>query len=144
MKKKASALPLSKPIARAAVSSRFGARIDPFLRRPALHTGVDFRGPSGYPVRCTAAGKVVTAGYTGGYGNMVEVDHGNGVTTRYGHLSSILVKPGQSLALGTVVGKIGSTGRSTGPHLHYEVRTRGRPIDPMIYIRAGADLSPLL
>jgi murein DD-endopeptidase MepM/ murein hydrolase activator NlpD len=143
-KRTAVALPLSRPIPNAAVTSTFGARMDPFLGRPAMHTGVDFRAAAGYPIRATAAGTVVTAEYTGGYGNMVEVDHGNGLTTRYAHLSRIVVKPGDIVAKGSIVGRAGSTGRSTGPHVHYEVRVDGSAIDPMRYIRAGSEIAPLL
>ena len=128
----------------AAVTSRFGTRLDPFLRRPALHTGVDFRAPKGYPVRSTAAGTVAIAEYNGGYGKMVEIDHGNGVTTRYGHLSRISVKTGDTIAKGALVGRAGSTGRSTGPHVHYEIRIDGEAIDPMRYIRAGSEIGSLL
>jgi murein DD-endopeptidase MepM/ murein hydrolase activator NlpD len=119
------------------VTSTFGYRTDPFLGRPALHSGMDFRGDYGEPVRATAAGRVITAGAAGGYGNMVEVDHGAGLTTRYGHLSRILVEDGQWVAAGATLGAIGSTGRSTGPHLHYEVRVDGAPVDPSRYIKAG-------
>jgi murein DD-endopeptidase MepM/ murein hydrolase activator NlpD len=140
----ASQLPLAKPVPNAAITSRFGTRLDPFLRRPALHTGVDFRAPKGYPVRSTAAGTVATAEYNGGYGKMVEIDHGNGVTTRFGHLSRISVKAGDRVAKGAIVGRAGSTGRSTGPHLHYEVRINGESIDPMRYIRAGSEIGSLL
>jgi murein DD-endopeptidase MepM/ murein hydrolase activator NlpD len=143
-KQRANQLPLSKPIVNAAISSRYGSRVDPFLGRPALHTGIDFRSPKGFPVRATAAGTVVTSEYTGGYGKMVEIDHGNGVTTRYGHMNRLLVKAGDKITKGTVVGRVGSTGRSTGPHLHYEVRVDGNPIDPMRYIRAGGEIAPLL
>jgi murein DD-endopeptidase MepM/ murein hydrolase activator NlpD len=143
-KRTAAALPLWRPIANAAVTSGFGARLDPFLGRPAMHTGIDFRAAAGYPIRATAGGTVVTAEYTGGYGNMVEVDHGNGLTTRYAHLSRIVVKPGDVVAKGAIVGRAGSTGRSTGPHVHYEVRVDGAPIDPMRYIRAGSEIAPLL
>jgi murein DD-endopeptidase MepM/ murein hydrolase activator NlpD len=132
----ASQLPLAKPVTNAAVTSRFGTRLDPFLRRPALHTGVDFRAAKGYPVRSTAGGKVVIAEYNGGYGKMVEIDHGNGVTTRYGHLSRISVKAGDTVAKGALVGRAGSTGRSTG--------LDGEPIDPMRYIRAGTEINSLL
>ena len=140
----AAALPLTRPIANSAITSRFGARLDPFLGRLAMHTGVDFRAAAGYPIRTTAAGTVITAEYTGGYGNMVEVDHGNGLTTRYAHLSRIVVKPGDIVAKGAIVGRAGSTGRSTGPHVHYEVRVDGNAIDPMRYIRAGSEITPLL
>ncbi len=137
-------LPLTKPIAAAPITSRFGPRIDPFLGKPAMHTGVDFRAAPGYPARVTADGTVTTAGYNGGYGNMVEVDHGNGITTRYGHLSRIDVKVGQVVSKGTIIGRAGSTGRSTGPHLHYEVRVDGDAIDPIRYIKAGSEIAPLL
>jgi len=144
MRRFAGELPLAKPMPDAKITSGFGPRLDPFFRRPALHTGVDFRAPSGYPIRATAAGTVVVAGYTRGYGRMVEIDHGNGVTTRFGHLSQVLVKRGQVVTEGALVGRAGSTGRSTGPHLHYEVRLDGRAVDPMSYIKAGAELSPLI
>lgn len=140
----ASALPLTRPIANAAITSRFGARMDPFLGRPAMHPGIDFRAPRGYPARATAGGTVITAEYSGGYGNMVEVDHGNGISTRFGHLGSIDVTVGQVVARGTILGRTGSTGRSTGPHLHYEVRVDGGAIDPMAYIKAGSEIVPLL
>jgi murein DD-endopeptidase MepM/ murein hydrolase activator NlpD len=144
LRQTAEQLPLGKPIPSAAITSGFGPRMDPFLHRPAMHTGIDFRIEPGYPVPATAAGTVISAQYAGGYGNMVEIDHGQGVTTRYAHLSSILVKKGDHVDEGTIVGRAGSTGRSTGPHLHYEVRVNGRAIDPMIYIRAGTELSALL
>jgi len=121
-------------------SSGFGVRIDPFLNRPAMHTGIDFRGNSGEPVRATAAGTVSAAGWSGGYGRMVEVEHANGVSTRYGHLSEIDVKVGQPIKLGQVVGRLGSTGRSTGPHLHYETRIDGEAVDPDKFLRAGVRL----
>ena len=112
-------------------------RTDPFLGRPAMHTGIDFRGDTGEPVHATAAGKVTIAGWNGGYGKMVEIDHGNGLATRYGHLSEIDVKVGQIVRIGQVIGKIGSTGRSTGPHLHYETRIDGEAVDPQKFLRAG-------
>ena len=111
------------------VTSTFGYRTDPFLGKPALHTGIDFRGEYGEPVHATAAGRVIAAGPAGGYGNMVEIDHGAGLTTRYGHLSRIFVEDGQWVKAGAELGAIGSTGRSTGPHLHYEVRVDGAPVD---------------
>ncbi|WP_374547120.1 M23 family metallopeptidase [Rhodoblastus sp.] len=119
------------------VTSTYGYRTDPFLGRPALHTGMDFRGDYGEPVRATAAGRVVSAGPAGGYGNMVEIDHGAGLATRYGHLSRIFVEEGQWISAGSELGAVGSTGRSTGPHLHYEVRVDGAPVDPSRYIKAG-------
>ena len=124
-------------------SSVFGVRTDPFLGRPAMHTGIDFRGDSGDPVHATAAGTVVEAGWSGGYGRMVEIDHGNGFSSRYGHLSKIDVKVGQSIKIGQVIGEIGSTGRSTGPHLHYETRIDGEAVNPQKFLRAGEKLGVL-
>jgi murein DD-endopeptidase MepM/ murein hydrolase activator NlpD len=121
-------------------SSPFGVRLDPFLHVPAMHTGIDFRGTYGEPAHATAAGTVTSAGWSGGYGQMVEIDHGNGLATRYGHLSEIDVRVGQSVRIGQVVGRIGSTGRSTGPHLHYETRVDGEPVDPQKFLKAGAAL----
>jgi murein DD-endopeptidase MepM/ murein hydrolase activator NlpD len=132
-------LPLRRPLyAAAEVTSGFGARIDPFLGRAALHTGVDLRDDYGAAVRATAAGVVTSAGPNAGYGNMVEVDHGNGLTTRYAHLSAVLVAEDQKVEAGTIVGKLGTTGRSTGPHLHYETRIDGEPVDPERFLKAGA------
>jgi hypothetical protein len=122
-------------------TSGFGVRNDPFLGRPAMHTGLDFRAASGDPVRATANGKVVSSGWAGGYGRMVEVDHGNGLSTRYGHLSEINVKVGDPIKIGQVIGAVGSTGRSTGPHLHYETRIEGEAVDPQKFLRAGVRLS---
>jgi murein DD-endopeptidase MepM/ murein hydrolase activator NlpD len=135
-------LPLRKPLSGTLqMTSGFGYRTDPFLGRPALHSGVDLREDFGQPVRATAAGVVIAAGPSGGYGNMVEVDHGGGFSTRYGHLSTILVAPGQQVAPGAVIGRVGSTGRSTGPHLHYEVRADGEAVDPTRFLRAAATLT---
>ena len=135
------AVPVRKPvIGEVDMSSPFGMRMDPFLGRPAIHTGIDLRGEVGEPVRATATGHVSIAGREGGYGNMVEIDHGNGLATRYGHLSVISVKIGQLVRIGEVVGKIGSTGRSTGPHLHYETRVKGEAVDPQKFLRAGLRL----
>jgi murein DD-endopeptidase MepM/ murein hydrolase activator NlpD len=121
-------------------SSGFGVRIDPFLKSPAMHTGLDMRGEPGDPVRATANGTVTFAGWQGGYGNMIEIDHGNGVSTRYGHLSSIDTEVGKTVKTGQVIGKVGTTGRSTGPHLHYETRIDGEAVDPQRFLRAGAKL----
>jgi murein DD-endopeptidase MepM/ murein hydrolase activator NlpD len=139
----ARALPLLRPMASGRLSSGFGTRTDPFTRRPAAHQGTDFRAPTGTEVKATGNGRVVLARANGGYGKMVEIDHGNGVRTRYAHLSRVLVSTGQRVSAGQLVGQVGSTGRSTGPHLHYEVRVNGRPIDPMRYFRAGSDLVAL-
>src|SRR5580693_2389775 len=118
-------------------SSPYGVRVDPFLHVPAMHTGIDFRGTFGEPAHATAAGTVTSAGWSGGYGQMVEVDHGNGLATRYGHMSEIDVKVGQSIRVGQVVGRLGSTGRSTGPHVHYETRVNGEAVNPDKFLKAG-------
>jgi murein DD-endopeptidase MepM/ murein hydrolase activator NlpD len=135
-------VPLRKPLAGAPeTTSGFGYRTDPFFGRPALHTGVDLRDDYGSPVRATAGGVVVSAGTSGGYGQMVEIDHGSGLATRYAHLSAISVTVGQEVAPGETVGRLGSTGRSTGPHLHYEVRVDGEPVDPTRFLRAASTLA---
>jgi murein DD-endopeptidase MepM/ murein hydrolase activator NlpD len=135
------AVPLRKPVSGDVdMSSPFGMRMDPFMGRPALHTGLDIRGDTGEPVHATANGRVTIAGREGGYGNMVEIDHGNGFSTRYGHLSAIDVKVGQQVRIGQTVGKIGSTGRSTGPHLHYETRINDEAVNPQKFLRAGLRL----
>lgn len=135
-------VPYRKPvIGEVEFTSGFGVRSDPFLGRPAMHTGLDFRAGTGDPVRATANGKVVSSGWAGGYGRMVEIDHGNGLSTRYGHLSEIDVKVGDQVKIGQVIGEVGSTGRSTGPHLHYETRIDGEAVDPQKFLRAGVRLS---
>jgi murein DD-endopeptidase MepM/ murein hydrolase activator NlpD len=135
-------VPYRKPVVgEVEFTSGFGVRSDPFLGRPAMHTGLDFRAATGDPVRATANGKVVSAGWSGGYGRMVEIDHGNGLSTRYGHLSEIGVKVGDPIKIGQVIGEVGSTGRSTGPHLHYETRIDGEAVDPQKFLRAGVRLS---
>jgi murein DD-endopeptidase MepM/ murein hydrolase activator NlpD len=134
-------VPLRKPVeGDLDESSGFGVRNDPFIGKPAMHTGIDFRGDSGDPVHATATGTVTEAGWSGGYGRMVEIDHGNGFATRYGHLSKIDVKAGQSIKIGQVIGEIGSTGRSTGPHLHYETRIDGDAVNPQKFLHAGEKL----
>jgi murein DD-endopeptidase MepM/ murein hydrolase activator NlpD len=134
-------VPVRKPVyGEVDMSSPFGMRMDPFLKGPAIHTGIDLRGEKGDPVRVTANGIVTIASWQGGYGNMVEVDHGNGLSTRYGHMSKIDVKVGQHVRIGETLGEIGSTGRSTGPHLHYETRVDGEAVDPQKFLRAGLRL----
>ena len=119
-------------------TSGFGARIDPFTRRISFHPGLDFAGPWGATVTATAPGVVDWAGMRGGYGNLVEIDHGYGFKTRYGHLSSILVQVGARVQKGSPIGKLGSTGRSTGPHVHYEVWLADVVRDPSRFIEAGS------
>jgi murein DD-endopeptidase MepM/ murein hydrolase activator NlpD len=138
-------IPVRKPVAgEGDIVSGFGVRIDPFLNRPAMHTGLDFRAEIGDPVEVTANGTVTAAGWSGGYGKMVEVDHGNGFATRYGHLSEIDVKVGQQVKIGQSLGKVGTTGRSTGPHLHYETRIDGEAVDPQKFLNAGSKLAEAL
>jgi len=132
-------LPVRHPLTSAAeMTSSYGVRSDPFTRGMAMHTGIDFRAEHGAQVRATGAGRVVTAEYSGGYGNLVEIDHGNGLTSRYAHLSSIDVDEGREVEAGAFVGRVGSTGRSTGAHLHYETRLTGDPTDPTRFLRVGA------
>jgi murein DD-endopeptidase MepM/ murein hydrolase activator NlpD len=132
-------IPFTTPVVGAAFdrSSGFGARIDPFTGHYAFHPGLDFAGPWGAAVTATASGVVVFAGNRGGYGNMVEIDHGFGVHTRYGHLSKITVAIGAKVGKGSVVGRMGSTGRSTGPHVHYEVWYDNVVRNPSNFIEAG-------
>jgi murein DD-endopeptidase MepM/ murein hydrolase activator NlpD len=135
------AVPVRKPVTgEIDLSSPFGVRMDPFVHEAAMHTGLDFRGEMGEPIHATAAGTITVAGWTGGYGKMVEIDHGNGLATRYGHLSEIDVNVGEKIRIGQVVGKLGSTGRSTGPHLHYETRINGEPVNPQKFLDAGDQL----
>ena len=125
---------LEPPIPNAAVTSPFGRRVHPVLGTVRTHNGIDLRGSAGTPVRAPAAGEVLIAGVRGGYGNAVLVGHGGDLATFNAHLSSILVRPGQSVQAGQVVGLVGSTGMSTGPHLHFEVRINGTPVDPLPYL----------
>lgn len=139
------AVPVRKPMSgELETTSGFGVRVDPFIRAPAMHTGLDFRGSVGDPVRVTANGTVTQTGWNGGYGKMVEIDHGNGLSTRYAHLSSFDVKEGQTVRMGQIIGRVGSTGRSTGPHLHYETRIDGEAVDPQKFLRAGIRLGAAL
>ena len=134
------AVPLAAPMAEYKLNSGFGYRRDPMRRRGALHTGIDLGGPRNAPVRATAPGTVVEAGRSGAYGIMVVIDHGLGIETRYAHLSRALVRVGDRVAVGRTVGLMGRTGRATGPHLHYEIRSDGRPLNPRPFLEAGAKL----
>lgn len=142
--RKAKALPLGIPVRNPSISSHFGSRVDPFNGRVAMHSGTDFRAKRGTPVLSTGAGKVVKAGRAGGYGKVVEVKHPGGYSTRYAHLSRITVKVGQQVKKGQQIGKVGSTGRSTGPHLHYEVRNGKSARNPARYMKAGKKIKGLL
>ncbi len=135
VRKAAKFLPHGSPAPGKRISSRFGSRKDPFTGRKAVHGGLDFRARRGSTVVATASGKVIKASRSGGYGKLVEIDHGGDITTRYAHLSKIKVRVGQKITRGTRIGNVGSTGRSTGPHLHYEVRRNGRVLNPIHYIR---------
>ena len=119
---------------RGRVSSPFGPRKSPFSKRQIFHEGIDIAAPSGTPVLASAAGTVVTACYNAGYGNLVVIDHGDGYQTAYGHNSKLFVKAGQKVKKGQKIANVGSTGRSTGPHLHYEVRLNGKPVNPRKYM----------
>jgi murein DD-endopeptidase MepM/ murein hydrolase activator NlpD len=116
---------------RGVMTSRFGYRVHPLFGRRHFHSGADFAAPMGTPVRAAYAGRVLITGWYGGYGKVVVIDHGDGMSTLYGHLSKVLVGPGQRVAAGHLIGRVGSTGYSTGPHLHYELRRNGRPVSPL-------------
>ena len=122
------------------ISSGFGYRSDPFTGGAAFHAGLDFRGPIGAPIYAAAKGRVIFAGVKQGYGNCIEIDHGNGLTTRYAHMSAFRARVGQEVAPGNVIGAIGSTGRSTGPHLHFEVRVHDQPVNPRPFLEAAQNV----
>lgn len=124
----------SIPPCKGILISGFGYRIDPFTKRIRMHTGIDIGGPIGLPIVATADGVVNYTGVQQGYGLCVKIDHGRGIETFYAHLSAILVKPGQPVRRGQVIGLLGNTGRSTGPHLHYEIRIGGEPVNPLNYM----------
>jgi murein DD-endopeptidase MepM/ murein hydrolase activator NlpD len=132
------AIPSDKPVqVSVTMMSAFGVRSDPFNHRAAIHPGIDLAGAYGTPIYATADGTVLRAGWnSGGYGNLVEIDHGRGITTRYGHMSAVLVQAGQHITRGQQIGRMGSTGRSTGNHLHYEVRIDGRAVNPIPFMKS--------
>lgn len=138
-------VPSIRPV-EVAVGSGFGFRIDPFNGRTALHTGLDFAAPVGTPIRAAAGGRVIEAQHDGAYGLALKIDHGQGLVTRYAHSSEILVRPGELVRRGQTVARVGSTGRSTGPHLHFEVLLEGVQQDPARFLALGerldADLPP--
>jgi len=136
-------LPVKRPVRNGSLSSDYGPRMDPFLNRLAMHSGLDFKAPYGARVFATAPGTVIHAGWNGGYGKMIEIRHANGYITRYAHLSKIRIAEGDHVLGGDVIGNIGSTGRSTGPHLHYEVRRGDKPNNPAHFLRAGDKLAKL-
>lgn len=133
----AMAVPSTRPLNTATFTSGYGVRSDPFRGQAAMHAGIDLAAPTGTAVYATADGMVERAQWEGGYGNMVQVDHGKGLATRFGHLSRILVHPGQTVHRGDLIALVGSTGRSTGPHLHYEVRIDGHAVNPVPFLQAS-------
>jgi murein DD-endopeptidase MepM/ murein hydrolase activator NlpD len=136
-------VPTQQPVQAGHVGSSFGWRIDPFNGRSALHTGLDFQADPGTPILAAAGGVVVEQDVHPAYGNMVEIDHGNNLVTRYAHASRVWVKKGDLVRRGQKIAEVGTTGRSTGPHLHFEVMVQGVPQDPQKFLAAGRDL-PLL
>lgn len=131
------AIPSTKPVSTANFTSGFGVRSDPFRGGAAMHAGIDLAGPTGTPIYATADGIVGRAEWANGYGNLVELNHGKGIQTRYGHLSKILVKPNTRVKRGELIALMGSTGRSTGSHLHYEVRIDGHAVNPLPFLQSS-------
>ncbi len=131
------AIPSQRPVDAVTFTSGFGVRSDPFRGGAAMHAGVDIPGPLGTPIYATADGVVSRGEWANGYGNLVELDHGKGIQTRYGHLSAILVQPGMRVTRGQLIARMGSTGRSTGSHLHYEVRLDGHAVNPMPFLQSA-------
>lgn len=140
MERALAAIPTAMPAASMMMSSGFGYRSDPFTGGAAMHAGLDFKGPVGTPILAAAKGKVVLAGFNGGYGNTIEIRHANGLVTRYAHLSGLNVRQGQMVERGVQIGRMGSTGRSTGSHLHFEVRLNGQAINPRKFLEANPDV----
>jgi len=134
------AIPSGKPSSTGMITSSYGYRRDPFTGGGAMHSGIDFKGPKGQPILAAAGGRVTHAGWKSGYGKAVEITHGNGLMTRYAHLSRIDVAAGQRIEQGIQLGAMGSTGRSTGTHLHFEVRLNGRAINPRPFLEANTDV----
>jgi murein DD-endopeptidase MepM/ murein hydrolase activator NlpD len=129
--------PAGRPVRKGWLSSYFGKRTDPFNGRQEMHKGLDFAGQMGSEVLATAAGVVSWAGKRYGYGQLIEINHGNGISTRYAHCERILVKVGETVKQGETIGLMGSSGRSTGPHVHYEVLKDGHQVNPTQYVRLG-------
>ncbi|WP_205959686.1 M23 family metallopeptidase [Ramlibacter humi] len=136
-----SMIPTQHPVSVGHLGSSFGWRIDPFTGRSALHTGLDFQADTGAPIVAASGGVVVTQEVHPAYGNMIEIDHGNGLITRYAHTSRVWVKKGDLVKRGQKIAEVGTTGRSTGPHLHFEVLVDGIPQDPQKFLNAGAGLA---
>lgn len=140
MERALAAIPTSMPAAVMMMSSGFGYRSDPFTGAGAMHNGLDFKGPIGTPILAAADGRITFAGSQGGYGNTIEITHANGLVTRYAHLSGFNVRHGQKVARGAQIARMGSTGRSTGSHLHFEVRLNGQAINPRKFLEANPDV----
>ena len=140
MERALAGIPTSMPASVSLMSSDFGYRSDPFTGGGAMHSGLDFKGPHGTNILAAADGVVSSAGWQGGYGKCIEITHANGLVTRYAHLSELEVTLGQSVKRGVQIGRMGSTGRSTGPHLHFEVRMNGQAINPMKFLEANPDV----
>ncbi|MGH8296691.1 MAG: M23 family metallopeptidase [Steroidobacteraceae bacterium] len=130
--------PEGRPVTTGYISSGFGERVDPFTGGEEFHEGIDFAAPRGTPIHAVAAGIVTWAGRRGGYGNMVQVDHGNGYSTRYGHAEKVLVHVGETVQRGDVIALVGDTGRSTGPHVHFEVLKGGHEVNPAHFVALRA------
>ncbi len=130
-------IPSQKPVDSIQLSSSFGMRSDPFTGRARRHAGIDIPGPIGTPIYATADGVAEHAGWMNGYGNLVELNHGRGLETRYGHMSRLAISPGDRVTKGQLIGYMGSTGRSTGSHLHYEVRIAGVPVNPLPFLASS-------
>ena len=137
MEKGVISIPSIKPLADFTFTSAFGVRSDPFRGGASMHAGIDLASKVGTPIYATADGMVNRAEWFGGYGNCVEIEHGKGISTRYGHMSKIVAHDGQRVARGDLIGYVGSTGRSTGPHLHYEVRIDGRAVNPIPFLESA-------
>jgi murein DD-endopeptidase MepM/ murein hydrolase activator NlpD len=140
-KLKAMAIPTQNPVLTGVNGSPFGWRIDPFTGKSAMHTGIDFQAETGTPIFATAGGLVVTQEFHSAYGNMIEIEHGNQVISRYAHTSKVFVKKGELIKRGQKIALVGSTGRATGPHLHYEVLVQSVPQDPRKFLNAGISLA---
>jgi murein DD-endopeptidase MepM/ murein hydrolase activator NlpD len=135
-----SMVPTQQPVSAVSLGSAFGWRIDPITGRSALHTGLDFSADPGTPILSAAGGVVVTQEYHAAYGNMIEIDHGNDLVSRYAHASRVFVKKGDLVRRGQKIAEVGTTGRSTGSHLHFEVLVQGVQQDPQKFLQAGQDL----
>ena len=134
-------LPQNTPVPAGFVGSGFGTRLDPFSGQMAMHAGLDFAAPVGTPILAAAGGVVSAAEYNAAYGNMLVIDHGNGLQTLYAHASKILVNVGQRVVRGQMIAKVGNSGLSTGPHLHYEIMRNGKPMDPLTFVMPAGKIT---